>query len=84
MEKKTNKASIFIECEYDKKEGITKMLETKLVGNSMILVSLLLAALKKICEDSKVNYREFLSQEIKNQVIRETKERLEKEQNGEK
>lgn len=84
MEKKANKASIFIECEYDKKEGITKMLETKLVGNSMILVSLLLAALKKICEDSEVNYREFLSQEIKNQVIRETKERLEKEQNGEK
>ena len=83
MAKKANKASILIECEYDKTEGITQMLKTELVGNSTILVSLLLAALKKICEDCKVNYREFLSQEIKNQVIRETKERMEKEQNGE-
>lgn len=82
MAKKADKASILIECEYDKKEGITQMLKTDLVGNSTILVSLLLAALKKICEDCKVNYREFLSQEIKNQVIRETKERMEREQNG--
>lgn len=77
--KEVKKASILIECDYTIKDGITEVHKTELHGNNAILMLLGFGLIKQLCADANVNYREMLSNTIKQEVMLEFKEKMKKQ-----